>query len=550
MKYCWWMVYLGAISLIAGCGQTPDSAVAQVGPHSISVAALRAFVEDLPEGLRVDERGDDARKRYLQDLVDSRLLLIEARARGLDTTEVVRQVVRKAIDSRARNLYRYREIDAKISVSEDEVRRRFAAEGYAVERKLHAILVDSHEAILGVVEELQSGKSFAAVARARSLDTRSAEQGGELGFIDPDMALRLNVAPEVFRSLPLGEVSEPLDAAGRWHVVRFTEERPGDFGKFGDFIRSRLIREREMQAEEELLEELERTFQLRVDPEVLNKLAGAFRARDLEDLATDSSGLYHYDKGKISLSEVLQGSQQMILYRALADSAGPLVGLRKTILRPFLLAEAARRAGIYDEPEIRQLQKQRLEDALLETLKKVVITRQISVSEEETRQFYDNHPELFHHEAAVWTEELLLPTALEAQQVRLELEAGATFGELADRSLRERAANNAAQFHFHPREKVLYPKLIPAVVAAEPGALIGPLEVDGGFSVFRVLRREESKVELFASSSRRAQALVRRQRENQGLEVLVKQLRAKYAAQITIDVAQLKQALPDDLVGS
>ena len=544
------MAYLGAIGLITGCGQTPDSAVAQVGPHSISAASLRAFVADLPEGLRVEVRGNAARKRYLQDLVDSRLLLLEARARGLDTTMVVRTVVEDAIDARARNLYRHREIDAKIAVSKDEVRRRFEAEGYAVERKLHAILVNSREAILDVVAELQRGKSFAEVARSRSLDERSAERGGELGFIDPDMAMRLNVPREIFRTLPLGEVSQPLDAAGRWHVVRFTEERPGDFGKFGDFIRSRLIRELEAQAEEEHLEELEQAFEVRVDAEVLNKLVGAFRSRALDSLATDSSGLYRYDQGKISLSDMLQRAQRMIIYRALADSAGPRVGLRKAVLRPFLLAEAARRAGVYDEAEVRQLKKERLEDALLETLKKVAITRQISVSEEEARQYYDNYPELFHHEAAVRVEELLLPTEVEARQARSELAAGATFGELADRSRRKNAAKSEALFHFHPRERVIYPLLVPAVMAAEPGELIGPVEVDKGFSVFRVLDREESKVEPFANSSRRARALVRRQRESQGLEALIKQLRSKYAAQIKIDESQLQQALPDELVGS
>lgn len=549
MKF-WWVVYIGAIAMTAGCDQASDSIVAQVGPHSISTASLHDFVSGLPEGLRVGDQGQAARKRYLQDLVDSRLLLMEARARGLDTTEAVRTAVRDASDTRARNLYRHRKIDGKISVTEEEVRQRFKSEGYDVERKLYAILVDSREDILAIAEELRRGKPFEEVAQARSQDKRSAERGGELGFIGPDMALRLNIPLEVFRTLPLRAVSEPLHASGRWHVVRFTEERPGDFGKFGDFIRSRLTRERAMQAEEEHLEELERVFQVRLDAEVLNKLVGAFRAQTLESLITDPSELYRYDKGGISLREVLQGSQRMLLYRALADSAGPIVGMRKTILRPFLLAEAAKRAGIYDEPEIRQLEQERLEDALLETLKKVAITQQIDVSEEEARQFYDNHPELFHHEAMTWVEELLLSTEAEARQVRLELEAGTSFGELAERSQRKSAAKNAAQFHFHPREKVLYPKLVPAIMGAEPGELIGPMEVKDGFSLFRVLRREESKVEPFSLSKRRARALVRRQWENQRLEALVKELRSKYASQITVDESLLQQALPDELVGS
>ena len=76
------------------------------------------------------------------------------------------------------------------------------------------------------------------------------------------------------------------------------------------------------------------------------------------------------------------------------------------------------------------------------------------------------------------------------------------------------------------------------------------MEVNKGYSVFRVLRRDESKIEPFASAGRRARALVRRQRENQGLEALIKHLRTRYASQIKVDDSQLQKALPDDLLGS
>ena len=545
-----WIACLGIIDLTTGCGQPQDAHIAQVGPYPITAAALRTFVEELPEGLRIKERGEAGRRRYLQELIDSRLLLLEARARGLDTTATVRAAVQNAVDARASLLYRSREIVSRIEVTDEEVRRHFETERYDVERKLCAILVESREKLEGVIDELQAGKSFEEVARAHSLDGRSAQRGGELGFIGREMALRLHVPPDLFRSLPLGQISDPLQVGSHWHVVRFTEEREVDFAKHRDFIHSRLFKEREAQAEEEHLEQLGQAFQVRLNADGLKEMMTAYRERDLDGLTTNPRALYVYDRGEITVSQAYQSLRLLNRYRALSDSAASVSALKKVVLHPLLITGAAQRAGIYDEPGIRQLEKERLEDALLEALRRVAVTQHISVSEEEARQYYDNHPELFHHEASTWVQELLLSTEVEALQVRQQLEAGADFEALAGISLREAAIKNGAQFHFHPREKVIYPRLIPAIMAAAPGELVGPMEVNKGYSVFRVLRRDERKMEPFASAGRRARALVRRQRENQGLEALIKHLRTRYASQIKVDESQLQKALPDDLLGS
>jgi len=547
MKYLW-MACLGLSSLTVGCGRPEDPLVAQVGPHPITSTTLRTFVEELPQGLRIQETGDAARRRYLQDLIDNHLLLMEARDRGLDTTEAVRAVVQDAVDARVRSLYRTREIASKVEVSAEEVRRYFVAEGFDRARKLNAILVKTRDEIDAVLGKLQAGQPFEEVARVHSMDERSAQRGGELGFIDREMALRLYIPLEVFRTLALGEVSEPLRYSRNWHVVRFTEERPTDYEKYRQFVKSRLFKERLAQTEEEHLEQFKEEFKLRLHPDGLKELVAAYREKVPDVLAASPTALYVYDKGEITVGEVQQILQRLNIYRGLADSAGAVSALRKSILRPFLLQEAARRADTYAEPEIRQLEETKRENVLLEILKKIAVTQHITISEEEARQYYDNHPELFYHEDAVWVQELLLPTEMEARQVRQLLKAGARFEELVDRSLREGAVENKGRFHFHPREKVLYPKLVPAVMAAAQGELVGPVEVKGGYSVFSVLGREGGGIESFAIAGRRARGLLRRQRESQRLEALIKRLRAQHASQIKVYEARLREALPDSLV--
>ncbi len=223
--------------------------------------------------------------------------------------------------------------------------------------------------------------------------------------------------------------------------------------------------------------------------------------------------------------------------------------LDQLILSPFLFHRAARREGLYDIDEVQGFARRKRDDLLLELLRKTAIAAQVEVSAAEIRQFYDDHPETFTHETATWAEELLLPSAAEARRLRDAIaNDGALFEDLVGQSLRPDAVENKARFHFHPRDRAVYPKLLPAILAAAKGEVMGPVEVEGGYSVFRVLHEEEEGVQPFEQVQRRARALLLRKREEASLQVFLQELRQKYAAQIHIDLDALEAALPDSLI--
>ena len=250
-------LYTLAITIaLAGCSQEAKEPVARVDDVPISAESLRAFVEKLPPGLRNPEGGDAARRQYVQSLIDRQLILKEAITHGLDTLQSVKRAVDEAVDARVIALYRARSITAQVQVPEEEVRRVFAEEGYHRERKLNAILVHTRAEIEAAMAALDAGQPFAEVARAHSLDKRSAEQSGELGFIGREAAPSLHIPAEVFNTLPLGEVSAPLRAGRSWHIVRFTEDRDTPYERYRPLIEEQLFRERLTQVEAEHFESL------------------------------------------------------------------------------------------------------------------------------------------------------------------------------------------------------------------------------------------------------------------------------------------------------
>ena len=540
---------LACIVLSLSCKSSPqEPLVAEVGPHQINARLLRLYVEELPDGLRTEKTGDEALRYYLQALIDRRLLLLEAHSRGFATTNTFQNSVQDAVNSRVRSVYKAQEITSKVKISNEAVQRYFEKEGYGRERLLNAIKVGSRAAIDTVLQELRAGRSFAEVAQARSLDERSAKRGGELGFIGRDQLESLHIPPAIFKNLPQDQHSEPLPAGSAWHILRFSEDRSASYEKYQAKIASLLYQKRLAQVEAEHLEQLRDSFRVRLNPSGLRELVNAYQAKQPTRIEGNSTALYTYKGGEVTLGQVQEFLRQRNISFGLADSAQAAVTLNRYFLEPHLIQEAARESGFYQMPEIQKFVERTTNEKLLETVRKSVIADLVDLSEEDVRHYYDTHLETFRHSEAIWVEEVLLPTQTDALQVKAQIEAGVPFDQFVDESLRADAKKYNGRYHFHMLGKVRYPVLVPAVFQAQQGQLEGPLQVKGGYSVFRVLEREESSIEPFETAQRQAWALVRLERETQALNAFLVQLREKYADQIKIYPDRLKEAVPDSLL--
>ena len=542
-------MYMGILLALAwwGCAQEGERPVARVDQVPISAASLRAFVEKLPPGLRHPAGGDAARRQYVQSLIDRQLILKEAVAHGLDTLRSVQRTVDEAVDARVIALYRARNITAQVQVPEEDVRRVFAAEGYHRERKLSAILVKTRAEIEAAVAALEAGQAFAEVARTHSLDKRSAEQGGELGFIGREAAPGLHIPAEVFNALPLGEISAPLRAGRSYHVVRFTEDRDAPYERYRPLIEEQLFRERLAQVEAEHFESLSAAAGAALDRDGLQLMLRAAQREDTSLLDTCAAPLYTFAEGQATVAAAYKALRRLNAQRSLKDSMRMHTALDRLVLRPLLQRRAAREQGLHDDPDVQRLATRTYQDALLNAVRERFAAVEM-LSDAEVWAYYDSHPDMFYHEESVEVEELLAPNPAEAQWLSSQLAAGASFADLADRSVRAQAVQAQARFHFHPRDEKLYPHLVPAMYAAEPGQLVGPIRVRDGYSIFRVQGRNPGRVEPYEQVQRRARALLRRERENAAFTTLVKDLRQRYQNRVEIDERALRAALPDSLV--
>ena len=544
IRDCAWIVWL----LVVSCGQPDREVVAEVGSYRIESGALRSLVADLLPGQRTDATGDEARRHYLQVLVDGRLMLLEAEHQDLESHESVQEEIRQAVDRQVRRLYLGGEIPPGPAVTEADARARFEQEGFGRERLCSAVLVPDRATMNSVLSALAGGSTFEEAARRYSLDSRSAAQGGELGWVGPRTIPRLHIPPDLFRNLPASQVSPPIPAGkGAWQIFRFTDERTVEFARHRAFMETLLQTERRTRAERKHLERLQESFEVHLNGSGLAELMGAYRCRETEGLPGSTTALYRHDEGEISVAEADAALRSLNLRRAFADSADAAATFNGAVLRPYLVQRAAREAGYYDRADVVEF-RERVRINVLAGRLRALAMEKIELSEADIRAYYDAHPGMFRIEPYTSVDELLLPTLAEAAECRKRLLDGEPFENFVSRSMRSDAGQNEGKYHFHPRDALVYPLLMAAIDRASGGEWTGPVQVEEGYSVFRVTGRIPEGVKPYEQVRNRSRQLLLREREAKEFNRLVDRLREKYQADVVVYEKNLRNSLPDSLL--
>jgi peptidyl-prolyl cis-trans isomerase C len=197
--------------------------VARVDGDEIRWVEVVASAGDLP--LEDEEQVESLFPALLDRLIDLKLLAKAARRAALDEAEDIRTQVEIYED----NLIRERLLGDHLKdvVTEEAAHRRYEelvrASDSSQQIRARHILLPSEEQAWEVIERLDAGSDFAALARNRSVGP-SASRGGELGYFDPGrMVPEFSVAA---LALEVGNYSvQPVRTAFGWHVIQLLDHR-------------------------------------------------------------------------------------------------------------------------------------------------------------------------------------------------------------------------------------------------------------------------------------------------------------------------------------
>lgn len=205
---------------------------------------------------------DPVYRRVLDELIDQRLLALEARRLGLRDTPQARRRIAMAEERILGNVL-LESIIAE-AVTEERVQRVFQEQSElsrpATEVRARHILVSTREEAEEIRRLSEAGADFAELAVRYSQDTATRLEGGDLGFFT-----RQGVLPafaEVAFNTPVGEVSEPFESASGWHLLKVEGMRTAE-GRTLEEMRPGIVRFLTFQEIENLITRLEEDANIR-----------------------------------------------------------------------------------------------------------------------------------------------------------------------------------------------------------------------------------------------------------------------------------------------
>jgi peptidyl-prolyl cis-trans isomerase C len=231
-----------------------DPVVAKVNGIEIKESDLKAAEEEI--GAQLPPMAPEAKQEYLITyLADMILVSKAAEAKKLGDTDDFK---RKLANARIKLLMEaLLQNEAKTAVTDEAMKKVYAEAikdiGNEQEVSARHILVETEDEAKKVAADLKAGGDFVAIAKERSKDPGSKDQGGDLGFFGKDQMVP-EFAEAAFK-LDKGQTSDPVKSQFGWHVIRVDDKRTKQPPTF-DQVKSQIESYVQRKAQADLIQKL------------------------------------------------------------------------------------------------------------------------------------------------------------------------------------------------------------------------------------------------------------------------------------------------------
>lgn len=531
-----------AVCALAGCGASDREAgpgvVAIVGDVDITGQRLRQAIDRLHGD---EEVTADLARDVLGRLIDIELLVQAAEERHLERDPKVRgQVEGRQRELLLEELFRRGVVEMTEGVSTQEARDYFEEHHIGEVRRVRRILVDSPQAATQVITRLRNGEDFAALAREVSDDPETSGKGGDLGMLSRLDFRNYALRREVFAA-DIGAWIGPVQEPDGYSVMTVESVDRMSFEKLESKVREAVSEQKRTLATFAYLEGLADDAGIEGDDAALAVLFT--RLRDA------GTGAPELGRGEAATPIFRKGQHVWTIgdfLEAVAARQDPVElvdvqGLRRYARRLFayyvLLPGHATDLGLNETENVRDGVRRIRREALINRLREVEVTERIDVSEEEAREYYEQHKEIYVRPDRISILEILVQDMDEAEELLAKLDAGAKMEDLARqytvRSSRIRRAGGRIQL-MRPDK---YGRVGFEASEAEVGQIVGPIRTNQGYSIFEVLKKIPGYQETFEEVAHRARWHLAQDLSVQRFEEFLESLRQRRGAYRIVEPA-------------
>ncbi len=258
---------------IAGHGMAlSDEAAAVVGELTIGASELENLLGRLRKGgdmkVMLETIAPEGKERILNDLVEQKLLALEARDRGLNRDEEVMRAMERAVDRVLAQAVSQQEV-AGLDLSDAALHKYYTvhADEFMTGKKVKArhINTRTRDEAEQALREIGQGREFSAVAKERNIDS-SKKQGGDLGWVR--RGIMVKPFEEALFSLKAGQTSDIVRTNFGFHIIKVEEIDQGTVRPF-DTVKDKIRQEIIDQHMVRLRERIKKKYPVRINRELL-----------------------------------------------------------------------------------------------------------------------------------------------------------------------------------------------------------------------------------------------------------------------------------------
>jgi peptidyl-prolyl cis-trans isomerase C len=278
-------IFFSLFSTFSQAENSLSPILAKIDGIEITVEEFKASFDNLPAETKKKYSTPEGKEKFLEELINQKILLKEAENRGIpERKEVIQQIKEARAQIIIVNLINELKRDVKITEAEarqyyeehkdefrtiDQVRvRHILIRPASADSEADTKAKEKAEKIL---ELIRNGADFGTVAKQISEDKVSGQKGGDLGYLT-----REQMDPEVARfvfSMNPGEIAGPIKTNLGYHIVKVDEKKLGDqldFERVENKVRDRALLEKQSRVANELLASLRKNLKIVLDKEQLD----------------------------------------------------------------------------------------------------------------------------------------------------------------------------------------------------------------------------------------------------------------------------------------
>ena len=455
-----------ALIVLSGCAEddpavaTEDAVLVEVGPTAIRVADYRQFIVRVAPELRAEYGAE----KLLEAIVEQTLLVQEAERRGLGEsaeflqwqTQAQAQLVQQALYKRAGIV--------QPEVAEEELRAYFQRSPYNRRVRFSLLMVRDQEQLPGILAAIAEGADFEELSMRHSQDSRILERQADMGYHrwGDTMASHAALTERAF-SMQIGEISEPMQVADGYFLIKLTDMHPVSFEQERETIQRLVLREKLGRQLLAYYDTLHVRYNVRYEPD------GLAADRSSEEVVAA------YDGGVLTVAqarELLKG-----------QGTGEKVLRREVGRRVLVPLETARLALAADPDLLRELARLR-QTQLARHLQDALQAQVPPPNPNGLSLFYEEHKLRYTAPAEVEVRRLLASDEAEGTAIVERMRAGRDTTALADRFVSVIYGSGALEGD-NPVSRALH---------ADEGTFHGPFATDNGYIVLQVLRRRPDRL--------------------------------------------------------